>query len=185
LLNDFIYNRTPGITFKYFFFDAFVEISDHPLIAVVNIIEFLFAKIPYTQLHQFGNLRNFLQRIMHNTRMAVIKIFVCFVGNNIAAMCIFGSPKTNHRTIFNVLIEPIKKEFTLSDTTMGLLAGFGFVLFYSLLGIPIARVADRLNRRSHANYAAHAERMLEAIASHLGRLMGAVKRGVGKRRNDD
>jgi MFS family permease len=52
------------------------------------------------------------------------------------------------RTIFNVLIEPIKKEFTLSDTTMGLLAGFGFVLFYSLLGIPIARVADRLNRRN-------------------------------------
>ena len=38
------------------------------------------------------------------------------------------------RTIFNVLIEPIKKEFALSDTMMGLLAGFGFVLFYSLLG---------------------------------------------------
>src|SRR3954469_11482982 len=52
------------------------------------------------------------------------------------------------RTIFNVLIEPIKKEFALSDTTMGLLAGFGFVLFYSLLGIPIARVADRFNRRN-------------------------------------
>jgi sugar phosphate permease len=34
------------------------------------------------------------------------------------------------RTIFNVLIEAIKKEFVLSDTTMGLLAGFGFVLFY-------------------------------------------------------
>jgi len=52
------------------------------------------------------------------------------------------------RTIFNVLIEPIKKEFFLSDTTMGLLAGFGFVLFYSLLGIPIARIADRINRRN-------------------------------------
>jgi len=52
------------------------------------------------------------------------------------------------RTIFNVLIEPIKKEFALSDTSMGLLAGFGFVLFYSLLGIPIARIADRLNRRN-------------------------------------
>jgi len=52
------------------------------------------------------------------------------------------------RTIFNVLIEPIKKEFVLSDTTMGLLAGFGFVLFYSALGIPIARIADRLNRRN-------------------------------------
>src|SRR6202047_1711988 len=52
------------------------------------------------------------------------------------------------RTVFNVLIEPIKKEFALSDTMMGLLAGFGFVLFYSLLGIPIARVAHRLNRRN-------------------------------------
>src|SRR5262245_11732167 len=52
------------------------------------------------------------------------------------------------RTIFNVLIEPIKKEFILSDTAMGLLAGFGFVLFYSLLGIPIARMADRFNGRT-------------------------------------
>jgi len=52
------------------------------------------------------------------------------------------------RTIFNVLIEPIKKEFALSDTMMGLLAGFGFVLFYSLCGIPIARIADRINRRN-------------------------------------
>jgi MFS family permease len=52
------------------------------------------------------------------------------------------------RTIFNVLIEPIKKEFALSDTTMGLIAGFGFVLFYSLLGIPIARLADRISRRN-------------------------------------
>jgi MFS family permease len=52
------------------------------------------------------------------------------------------------RTIFNVLIEPIKREFALSDTTMGLLASFGFVLFYSLLGIPIARLADRFNRRN-------------------------------------
>jgi MFS family permease len=52
------------------------------------------------------------------------------------------------RTIFNVLIEPIKKEFQLSDTTLGLLAGFGFVLMYSVLGMPIARLADGSNRRN-------------------------------------
>jgi MFS family permease len=52
------------------------------------------------------------------------------------------------RTIFNVLIEPIKKEFQLSDTMLGLLAGFGFVLMYSALGMPIARIADRRNRRN-------------------------------------
>src|SRR4051812_13092676 len=52
------------------------------------------------------------------------------------------------RTIFNVLIEPIKKEFQLSDTMLGLLAGFGFVLMYSVLGMPIARLADRNSRRN-------------------------------------
>src|SRR5262249_22295671 len=52
------------------------------------------------------------------------------------------------RTIFNVLIEPIKKEFALSDTMLGLLAGFGFALMYSALGMPIARLADRANRRN-------------------------------------
>ena len=54
------------------------------------------------------------------------------------------------RTIFNVLIEPIKKEFVLSDTTMGLLAGFGFVLFYSLLdrlrGSPTGSTGATLSR---------------------------------------
>jgi sugar phosphate permease len=57
------------------------------------------------------------------------------------------------RTIFNVLIEPIKREFQLSDTAMGLLAGFGFVLFYSLLGMPVARFADRANRRNIVAFA--------------------------------
>jgi len=52
------------------------------------------------------------------------------------------------RTIFNVLIEPIKKEFQLTDTMLGLLAGFGFVLMYSVLGMPIARLADRRSRRN-------------------------------------
>ena len=52
------------------------------------------------------------------------------------------------RTIFNVLIEPIKKEFQLTDTMLGLLAGFGFVLMYSALGMPIARLADRRSRRN-------------------------------------
>ena len=68
------------------------------------------------------------------------------------------------RTIFNVLIEPIKKEFVLSDTTMGLLAGFGFVLFYSLLGIPIARLADRLNRRNIVAIAQGLQNLAERCA---------------------
>ena len=88
------------------------------------------------------------------------------------------------RTIFNVLIEPIKKEFTLSDTTMGLLAGFGFVLFYSLLGIPIARVADRLNRRNIVAIAFafwSAMTFLCGMASSVGTLaLARIGVGIGE-----
>src|SRR5262245_16655093 len=44
------------------------------------------------------------------------------------------------------LLEPIKKDIGASDTQMGLLAGLMFALFYTFLGIPIARFADRGSR---------------------------------------
>lgn len=47
------------------------------------------------------------------------------------------------RQIVNILAEPIKGELGLSDTQLGLLAGPAFAVFYALLGIPIARYADK------------------------------------------
>jgi MFS family permease len=52
------------------------------------------------------------------------------------------------RTVINILIDPIKHEYHLSDTAMGLITGFGFVMMYSILAAPVARWADRSNRRS-------------------------------------
>ncbi|MFO1511074.1 MAG: MFS transporter [Steroidobacteraceae bacterium] len=52
------------------------------------------------------------------------------------------------RQILAVLINDIKAEFGVSDTQIGLLAGPAFAIFYTLLGIPIARWADHGNRRS-------------------------------------
>jgi len=52
------------------------------------------------------------------------------------------------RVIFNVLLDPIREEFHLSDTVMGLLSGFAFVAFYSAMTFPVARLADRYNRRN-------------------------------------
>lgn len=52
------------------------------------------------------------------------------------------------RQVIGILVEPIKREFQVSDTAMGLLTGLTFALFYSLLGIPFARYADRANRRN-------------------------------------
>jgi len=49
-------------------------------------------------------------------------------------------------SIINIVLEPIKKEFALSDTMMGLMVGFAFVLIGSLLSMPVARWADRKGR---------------------------------------
>ena len=50
------------------------------------------------------------------------------------------------RQIIAILAEPIKKELGLSDTQLGLLGGLAFAFFYTFLGIPIARLAERGNR---------------------------------------
>ncbi|GAB2601018.1 MFS transporter [Ramlibacter solisilvae] len=52
------------------------------------------------------------------------------------------------RHIIAVLLEPIKHEFQVSDTLLGLLTGFAFAIFYATLGIPVAQWADRGNRRT-------------------------------------
>src|SRR5215203_3792461 len=50
------------------------------------------------------------------------------------------------RQVLNILSEDIKTELRLSDTQLGLLGGVAFALFYTVLGIPIARLAERKNR---------------------------------------
>ncbi|WP_324828850.1 MFS transporter [Qipengyuania zhejiangensis] len=51
------------------------------------------------------------------------------------------------RVLISLMIEPIKDEFRLSDTQVGLLVGFSFVLLYSVMGIPFGMMADRFDRR--------------------------------------
>ncbi len=47
------------------------------------------------------------------------------------------------RQIVGILAEPISRELGLSDTQIGLMTGIAFALFYTGLGIPIARFCDR------------------------------------------
>jgi MFS family permease len=51
------------------------------------------------------------------------------------------------RQLMTLLITPIKADFHLSDTQVGLLIGFAFVAFYVLIGIPISRFVDRGPRK--------------------------------------
>lgn len=50
------------------------------------------------------------------------------------------------RAAVGILQEPIKREFALSDFQLGLLGGPAFALLYVLMGIPFARLAERVNR---------------------------------------
>jgi MFS family permease len=50
------------------------------------------------------------------------------------------------RQIVGILAVPIKAELHLSDSQLGLMGGLAFALFYTFLGIPIARLADRISR---------------------------------------
>ena len=52
------------------------------------------------------------------------------------------------RQIMAILLEPIKTELGASDTQMGFLVGLTFAIFYATLGMPIAMLADRTNRRN-------------------------------------
>lgn len=52
------------------------------------------------------------------------------------------------RQILAILLPAIKAEFQVGDTVLGFLTGTAFALFYITLGIPIAQIADRCNRRN-------------------------------------
>jgi len=52
------------------------------------------------------------------------------------------------RQLLAILQESIKLDLNLSDSQLGLLTGFAFAVFYVTAGIPIARWADRSNRRN-------------------------------------
>src|SRR5258706_2930026 len=49
------------------------------------------------------------------------------------------------RTIPAVVLEPIRKEFGLDDTALGLL-GASFTLIYAVAGVPLGYLADRFRR---------------------------------------
>ena len=50
------------------------------------------------------------------------------------------------RALLSVVARPLKAELGISDTAFGLLTGFGFAFLYTIVGIPLARLAERRNR---------------------------------------
>jgi predicted MFS family arabinose efflux permease len=85
------------------------------------------------------------------------------------------------RQILSILLQPVKDDLGLSDTAMGMLTGFAFAAFYATLGIPIARFADRSNRRNLVAWALGIWSIMTALsglAQNFWHLL-AARIGVG------
>lgn len=50
------------------------------------------------------------------------------------------------RQVIALLIEPIREDLQISDTQFSLIHGLAFAIFYAIMGIPIARLADSKSR---------------------------------------
>ncbi len=66
-------------------------------------------------------------------------VLILSVGNIVSAL---------DRQIINLLVEPLKAAFRLSDEQVSLLQGFAIAAFFALMAVPLSRMADRGNRRN-------------------------------------
>lgn len=85
------------------------------------------------------------------------------------------------RQIMAILLEPIKLELGASDTQMGFLIGLTFALFYATLGMPIAMLADRVNRRNIITAAVTVWSVMTVACAYVGSFaqLALARIGVG------
>ena len=86
--------------------------------------------------------------------------------------------------IIAVLMEGIRKEFSISDTQLGFLTGVAFAVFYGTLGIPVAWLADHGNRRNIIVVALSLWSFMTAlcgtVTSFAGLFLARMAVGVGE-----
>src|SRR5713101_127653 len=83
------------------------------------------------------------------------------------------------RSVLGLMMQDIKLDLRLSDTQMGFLSGIAFALFYSTLGIPIARWADRGNRVSIISITAALWSIAVALCGMAGNFLQLMLVRVG------
>jgi predicted MFS family arabinose efflux permease len=87
---------------------------------------------------------------MHGTLPLVSKdgLRANFPAHGVYLLLIVYTISFLDRQVINILAEPIKRDLHLSDTQLGLLTGLSFAIFYTVLGIPVARLSESRNRSS-------------------------------------
>jgi predicted MFS family arabinose efflux permease len=88
------------------------------------------------------------------------------------------------RQLLAILQESIKLELSLTDAQLGLLTGFAFAVFYVTAGIPIARWADRSNRRNIVAFSVGLWSLMTAISgavqNYAQLLIARIGVGIGE-----
>ncbi len=85
------------------------------------------------------------------------------------------------RQVLSLLVEPIKRDLQISDTQISLLMGLSFGIFYTLLGIPIARLADLYSRRKIVSWGVGLWSFMTAVCGLAGNFtqLFLARMGVG------
>lgn len=99
----------------------------------------------------------------------------------LAALAVVGFMCAVDRVVISMFMEPIKKEFGLTDTQLGLLTGVAFSIMGGLASVPLARWADRGNRKWIIGGSLAAWSIMTAasgVASNFVQLL-AARMGVG------
>jgi MFS family permease len=85
------------------------------------------------------------------------------------------------RQILGMLVDPIKRDFEISDTGVGVLQGLAFVAFYTFMGLPVGWLVDRYSRRTTIAVGVFFWSLMTALCAVAGNFWSlfAARMGVG------
>lgn len=88
------------------------------------------------------------------------------------------------RAILAVLAQPIKEDLKLSDADLGMLQGLGFAILYSILGVPLGWLAERVSRKGLVAACVAAWSLMTAVCGFATTfttlLLGRIGVGIGE-----
>ena len=83
------------------------------------------------------------------------------------------------RQLMAILIEPVKLEFGISDTGIGLLSGVTFAVFYTVFGFPLGRLSDRVGRKPVIAFSCIAWSLMTMLCGMAGNFMTLLLARIG------
>lgn len=66
----------------------------------------------------------------------------------VGVLTLFAVSGNIDQQILSLLVRPMERDLGITDSQVAYLGGFAFALFFTVLGLPIARLADRTSRRN-------------------------------------